>query len=198
MGRAVLNKPVEQASGQVLGLYYQTPKGGFSKSGSHNGSWGNLNNEDGVINANTSHTGYTIQKTGSYLHLRFAVSFDHGGTWRASNIRVNYSTNNWSSTQGVIQCLAGTSWMDSGDYYGDSGLSERMWLHGYSAGTVIKFGWQDSGHNSGNTNWYNTFSQDGDNGGETHGTNFGSYLRVMELDAGAVSAMHSSNNFGSN
>ena len=195
MGRAVLNKVAESGSTNVLGLYYQTPKGGFSKSGSHNGSWGNLNNEDGVINASSSHTGYTIQKTGSYLHLRFACTFDHGGTWRSSNIRVRYTSNNWASVGGVIQCLAGTAWMDSGDYYGDGGLSERMWLHQFNAGTTIKFGWQDSGHSSGNTNWYNTFSQDSDSGQETHGTNFGAYLRVMEIEAATVSSMSSGNKY---
>ena len=57
MGRAVLNKVAESGAGNVLGLYYQQSKGGFSKSGNHNGSWGNLNNEDGVINASSSHTG---------------------------------------------------------------------------------------------------------------------------------------------
>ena len=57
MGRAVLNKVAESGAGNVLGLYYQQSKGGFSKSGNHNGSWGNLNNEDGVINPSSSHTG---------------------------------------------------------------------------------------------------------------------------------------------
>ena len=82
--------------------------------------------------------------------------------------------------------------------FGGGGAYERTILHNYNVGTVVKFGVQDSTNSGGNTHTYGNINggEDGDNG--TH-NDFGQVwtmsLKVEEIKASAVSAMHSNNTF---
>lgn len=201
MGRSILNS-YQDVQTNVLGFFYQQQSGGFFKSGNHNGSFGAVSPYAGGTNhmqAIAGTTGYTVKKTGSFFHIRFAVSQDHGTTWRASVMRLLGSDDNWSS-QKVLGAFGMTSY-DSDAHTGSSGLYERIYQHGTSAGTVWRFGFQDSGNSSGNTHAYNNFNFGEDSGSNINqgfGDCFGFYLRIQEIDTSAVYSMSPQNTFAAN
>ena len=204
MGRAVLYKP-EQSSGggNILGMHYEQVNGPVRSSDQENGTWGNLGNNADNIRPQSGSDGYTIKEAGSILHLRMNASQDHGTTWRSGCLRMKSSGNNWSSSD-VVGGIMHTSWSANSNHaFGDSGCYERFWQHGYSAGTVVRFGWQDSSHSSGRTWAYNCFNQESDgygggNGNTTFGNQWGMGLRVVEYKSSAISQMSSQSGMGPN
>lgn len=203
MGRAILYKP-EQSSGggNILGVHFEQVNGPVRSSDQANGTWGNLGNNADNIRPQSGSDGYTIKEAGSILHLRMSASQDHGTTWRSGTLRMKSSGDNWGSSD-VVGGLMHTSYHSSQHTFGDGGVMERFWEHGYSVGTVVRFGWQDSSHSSGRTWAYNCFNQESDNygsgnGSTTFGNQWGMGLRVVEYKAGAISQMHSNSGMGPN
>ena len=204
MGRAVLYKPQQSSGGgNILGMHYEQVNGPVRSSDQENGTWGNLGNNADNIRPQSGSDGYTIKETGSILHLRMNASQDHGTTWRSGCLRMKSSGNNWSSSD-VVGGIMHTSWSANSNHaFGDSGCYERFWQHGYSAGTVVRFGWQDSSHSSGRTWAYNCFNQESDgygggNGNTTFGNQWGMGLRVVEYKSSAISQMSSQSGMGPN
>ena len=204
MGRAILYKPEESSGGNILGMHYEQVNGPVRSSDQQNGTWGNLGNNADHIRPSTNSDGYLIKETGSILHLRMNASQDHGTTWRSGTLRMLANTANWTGSNIVVGALMHTSWSANSNHaFGDSGCYERFWEHGQSAGTTIRFGWQDSSHSSGRTWAYNCFNQETDsygsgNGNTTFGNQWGMGLRVVEYKASAISQMHSGSGMGGN
>ena len=204
MGRAILYKPADTSGGgNILGMHYEQVNGPVRSSDQENGTFGNLGNNADHIKPVSGSDGYTIKETGSILHLRMNASQDHGTTWRSGCLRMKSSGNNWSSSD-VVGGIMHTSWSANSNHaFGDSGCYERFWQHGYSAGTVVRFGWQDSSHSSGRTWAYNCFNQESDgygggNGNTTFGNQWGMGLRVVEYKSSAISQMSSQSGMGPN
>ena len=204
MGRAILYKPADTSGGgNILGMHYEQVNGPVRSSDQENGTFGDLGNNSDHIKPASGSDGYTIKETGSILHLRMNASQDHGTTWRSGCLRMKSSGNNWSSSD-VVGGIMHTSWSANSNHaFGDSGCYERFWQHGYSAGTVVRFGWQDSSHSSGRTWAYNCFNQESDgygggNGNTTFGNQWGMRLRVVEYKSSAISQMSSQSGMGPN
>ncbi len=204
MGRAVLYKPAEDLGGNILGMHYEQVNGPVRSSDQENGTWGNLGNNADHIRPSQNSDGYTIKETGSILHLRMNASQDHGTTWRSGTLRMLANTANWTGSNIVVGAIMHTSWSANSNHaFGDSGCYERFWEHGQGAGTIIRFGWQDSSHSSGRTWAYNCFNQESDgygggNGNTTFGNQWGMGLRVVEYKASAISQMHSGSSMAGN
>ena len=112
------------------------------------------------------------------------------------------SWNNWAGDV-VVGAIMHNSWSSGGHMFGDSGCYERFLQHDQSAGTTIRFGWQDSSHSSGRTWAYNCFNQESDgygsgNGNTTFGNQWGMGLRVVEYKSSMITQMHSSSGMGPN
>ena len=150
-----------------------------------------------IWNRWTGQSGYTIQEAGSYLRLRFCATGDHGTTWRANNFLIKMSVDDFSNNINMGG-FGLTNYNGGHDNYGNSGVYERTFLHNYGVGTVIKFGLQDSTNSSGHTYNYNNVNSGGDgNDGtqNTYGQVWAMNLKIEEIKASAVSAMHSNNTF---
>ena len=202
MGRAVLYQPEESSEGNILGMYYEQANGPVRSSDQQNGTWGNLGNNSNDVKPVSGSDGYTIKEAGSILHLRMGATQDHGTTWRSGTLRMLASHDNWSSNT-VVGGIMHNSYNPSYHMFGDGGVMERFWEHGYSVGTVVRFGWQDSSHSSGRTWCYNNFNQESDgygsgNGNTTFGNQWGMGLRVVEYKSSAISQMHSNSGMGGN
>ena len=201
MGRTIHNQVASSADTNILGMYFLQDNKVYGKSGSTNGNYGWLDKHtSGGTNiwaAWSGQPGYTIKETGSYIRVRFCATGDHGTTWRANNFLIRMSTNDFS-TNINMGGFGLTNWNGGTANYGSSGVYERTYLHGYSEGTTIKFGVQDSTNSSGNTNTYNNVNsgEDGDNGEHNDfGQIWSMSLKLEEIKASAVSAMHVSNTF---
>ena len=202
MGRAVLYQPEQSSGGNILGMHYEQVNGPVRSSDQENGTFGNLGNNAVNIRPQQNSDGYTIKETGTILHLSMNAAQDHGTTWRSGTLRMLASHDNWSS-QSVVGAIMHNSWSSGSHMFGDSGRYERFWQHDYSAGTTIRFGWQDSSHSSGRTWAYNCFNQESEgygsgNGNTTFGNQWGMGLRVVEYKSSAISQMHSSSGIGPN
>lgn len=201
MGRLIHNQTATSSDANVLGMYFQQDNGVYGRSGQQNQSFGFLNrNTSGgtnIWNGWTGATGYTIKKSNSYLRLRFCAIGDHGSTWRAGNLLIKFSTDNWSSNTN-IGGFGITVYADGHENYGDGGCFERTWTHGLSVGTVIKFALQDSAHSNGQLRVFNNVHDGGESEGFS-GNNFGQVwgmnLKVEEIEQSVVSAMSSQNTF---
>jgi len=202
MGRSIHNTIASSSTdNNILGMYFQQDDSVYGRSGQENGNFGVLGkNSAGGTNVWgnwTGATGYTIKKSGSYLRLRFCAIGDHGTTWRAGNLLIKYSTDNWS-TNTIIGGFGITVYNDSFENYGDGGCFERTWSHSLSVGTVIKFGLSDSAHGNGQLRVFNNVNSEGENegySGNSFGKIWGMNLKVEEIEASAVSAMSSQNTF---
>ena len=202
MGRAVLNAPEESGGGNILGMHYEQVSGPVRSSDQSNGTWGALQTNADHIKPSAGSDGYTIKETGSILHLRMNATQDHGTTWRSGTLRMVASWNNWAGNV-VVGGIMHNSWSGGGHMFGDGGCYERFWEHDQTAGTIIRFGWQDSSHNGGRTWAYNCFNQESDghgssSGNTTFGNQWGMGLRVVEYKASAISQMHSNSGMGPN
>ena len=200
MGRTIHNQAASSV-GNILGMYFLQDNKVYGKSGQYNANYGWLDKHtSGGTNIWaqwSGQPGYTIQETGSYIRVRFCATGDHGTTWRANNFLIRMSANNFSS---VIN-MGGfglTNFNGGQANYGSSGVYERTYLHGYNQGQVIKFGVQDSANSSGHTHIYNNVNagEDGDNQtNNDFGQIWSMSLKLEEIKASAVSAMHVSNTF---
>ena len=199
MGRTIHNQSASSGT-NILGMYFLQDNKVYGKSGSTNGNYGWLDKHTGggtnIWAQWTGQTGYTIQQTGSYIRLRFCATGDHGSTWRANNWLIRMSTDNFSTNLNMggfgMTAYNGTA------NFGNSGVYERTFDHGYAAGTVLKFGVQDSTNSSGNTHTYNNChgGEDGNNGTENDfGQIWSMNLKVEEIAASVVSAMSAQNTF---
>lgn len=202
MGRSILNATTEAGvTPNLLGIYYLQDDGVYQFSGSTNGTFGHIRKSSAGTNywgAWTGGNGYTIKETGSYLRLRFSTTSDHATTWRAGNAMIMFSTDNWSNGTDIMG-FGITSYNSSFHNFGDSGCVEKTWLHGLSAGTVIKFGLTDSAHNQGECRLYANVNASGndfeDATPNSFGTNWSMNLKVEEIKASAVAAMSNQNTF---
>lgn len=199
MGRNILNVSAGPEP-KILGAYYVQDNGIYGKgANNHNGTYQWVTKHTSGTNYwnnDTNQTGYTIKDANSYLRVRWSANADHGTTWRSNAWLLYYTTNNWSSE--TITGGFGITLYNGTASIGGGSCQERVFLHGSSVGTVYKFGIKDSTHSGGNTYTYNNINIETDSGGGTQnsfGPVFCMALRVEEISASEVSAMHSSNTF---
>ena len=201
MGRTIHNQVAASTTGNILGMYFLQDDKVYGKSGSTNGNYGWLDKHTGgganIWGIWTDQAGYTIQESDSYLRLKFCATGDHGTTWRANNWLIRMTVDNFNTNINVGG-FGMTAWNNSTANFGGGGAYERTILHNYSVGTVVKFGVQDSTNGGGNTHTYGNIhgGEDGNNGTENDfGQVWAMSLKVEEIKASAVSAMHSNNTF---
>jgi len=202
MGRTIHNQVASSsADSNILGMYFLQDNKVYGRSGQQDASYGYVEKHTSggtnIWNGWTGQSGYTIQEAGSYLRLRFCGTGDHGTTWRANNFLVKMSVDDFN-TKINIGGFGLTNYNGGNDNYGNSGVYERTILHNYGVGTTIKFAVEDSTNSGGHTYTYNNVNQESDsNDGtqNTYGQVWAMNLKIEEIKASAVSAVHGSNTF---
>lgn len=202
MGRTIHNQVASSsADSNILGMYFLQDNKVYGRSGQQDSTYGwvdkHTSGGTNIWAGWTGQSGYTIQQAGSYLRLKFCATGDHGTTWRANNFLIRMSVDNFS-TKINVGGFGLTNYNGGSDNYGNSGVYERTILHNYGVGTTIKFGLEDSTNSGGHTYTYNNVNKvsDGNDGTQnTYGQIWSMNLKVEEIKASAVSAMHSSNTF---